>query len=214
MNSISSESAPSDDGSSSVQMDLEGDMLSENAGLARCYNSSETLKDGKAKQSQMSHPYSRNLDTEDNRFNVIPVGKLRNGEVEITAVYKETAVESGKNAAARNGRYTPKTPPFPGSYSNEPVVTNNICDQETVKNLLISIGSLQEGLVMSSLISFNQDGSLNRNLIEFEMKRWEDGKRKKESYVKTLNETLAMSTEASRMYVGRSRQKRLGLHAR
>ena len=160
-------------------------------------------------------------------FNVISLSKLETDDVEITAVVYNNNRGNSSNVevASKKQRFRPRTPPLPsnqnrwnatGALANQDKGdgTKDKCDPEAVHELISSVRSLEKDHSINDLITFNDDGILNRDLIEFEMKRWEAENQRLQKYIANLNEALESSHHNSGVILSKNRKKRLELHVK
>ena len=151
-------------------------------------------------------------------FSTIPVKRFESDDLEITAVrYSTNPVGSTiAHSAQRKQKFRPHTPPVPDDRdkkdSNE--AGKYTCNYATVEELISSVRDLQKDHVVTNLINIDNEGVLNRDLIELEIKRWEIEKERLQNYIHTLKEALGSSKETSGMILSKNRKKRLELHVK
>eukprot|EP00795_Rhopilema_esculentum_P006078 gene6078-11461_t len=105
--------------------------------------------------------------------------------------------------------FRPHTPPLSASQQDE---KSTLVVAARRKELIHSIKSLTEGCLEREFIRFRPDGSLDRDLIEREMKRWYSEKHCLEKYANTLTETLSTPQDKSEVYINKNRRLRLQIY--
>ena len=106
-------------------------------------------------------------------------------------------------------QFRPHTPPLSASQQDEKLTLGVAARR---KELIHSIKSLTEGCLDREFIRFRPDGSLDRDLIEREMKRWYSEKHCLEKYANTLTETLSTPQDKSEVYINKNRRLRLQIY--
>ena len=131
-----------------------------------------------------------------------------------TAEFKTVPVRShsqngssqSRNSASEKLKFRPHTPPVPGGSAHQDN-TVDIAGRE----ILASILANAEDHNLGDVVPFRPDGSLCKESIDFQIKRWESAKTRLHSYIDSLNEALRTQQGYTPM---KSRKKRLELHVR
>ena len=151
-------------------------------------------------------------------FNTTQMKKLERDGLEISEARRSTnrVVSNFAKTGPKAHRFRPQSRPLPNKEKedNSKEGDKDVSDSRKVKTLISSIMDLQERHVITSLINFNDDGSLNRDVIDLEVKRWEIEKERLQTYIDTLKEAVASSDEKSGLMLSRSRKKKLELHVK
>ena len=200
--SISSDSSVSDDTSGAKHRPTAGPSTRENfggtsfvfngSGQSGKYNGQSGNFPGEAPSPQdmpISHDQSAT------QFRTVPVrSQSQNGS------------SQSRSSAFEKLRFRPHTPPLPGASAQQDN-TVDIAGRE----LLASILANAEDHNLGDVIPFRPDGSLCKESIDFQIKRWESAKTRLHSYIDSLNEALGTQQGYTPM---KSRKKRLELHVR